>query len=79
MKIQLLDHETRIYIGSQFEVNYRLNAGDEVYYEGKDGDEHEDTVWSVVFCRTDSYMPDRQLVFVTKKDLKRFKLLGNSL
>jgi hypothetical protein len=77
MKIQLVSRDTRIYIGKEFDLDYRLAAGDEVYYESSGGDDYkfDDTVWTVVFCRSESYMPNRQLVFVLPLSLNSTEAL----
>lgn len=67
MRVQLVDNATRTWIGKAFKVNYRLMKDDEVYYEGDSDGKYEDTVWQVVYCRTESYEANRQLVFVIPK------------
>ena len=61
--IQLCDYHTRSYIGNGFKSSYRLHKDDEVYYAERNN-RFYDTVWTVMFCRTESFDSSRQVVFV---------------
>ena len=64
ISIQLVDYHTRNHIGTEFKVAYRLQKDDEVYYGRDRKGEFDDTVWTVMRCRTEQDNTNKQIVFV---------------